>query len=202
MAVEVSLEVVAILADGLKEAVRARVFAGLQVVDVAVVGDAVDGALDQGVTEEGREHDLGLREDDAVLLHAADRGVRDSVDERAFIGGQDGLAFVGGDELGPLGLAFLRALIDIGGDGVGGVVSVQPFEGELVDGGADPESLGLFAGAGEIRLVVSGGLEQFLGAALVERLDAVIDDAFGDEVGHGDRCLVFWVVVERVRARR
>ena len=137
-----------------------------------------------------------------MLLHAADRGVRDSVDQGAFIGGQDGLAFVGGDKLGPLGLALLRALVDLGGDGVGGVVSVQPFEGELVDGGADPESLGLFAGAGEIRLVVSGGLEQFLGAALVERLDAVIDDAFGDEVGHGDRCLVFWVVVERVRARR
>jgi hypothetical protein len=39
---------------------------------------------------------------------------------------------------------------------------------------------------------MGGGLEQFLGAGLVERLDAVIDDAFGDEVGHG-MVLVFWV---------
>ena len=184
MAVEVRLEVIAVLADGLQEILGAGTFAGLEVVDIPVVGDAVDGALDQRVADEGGEHDLGLGEDDAVLLHAADRGVGDGVDQLAFVGGQDGLAVVGRDELSPSGLAFLRALVDLRGDGVRGVVGVEPFKGELVDGGADAEGLGVLAGAGEVRLVVGGGLEQFLGAGLVERLDAVIDDAFGDEVGH------------------
>ncbi|OBQ42870.1 MAG: hypothetical protein AN484_15395 [Aphanizomenon flos-aquae WA102] len=185
MPVEVSLESILVFTDGLKEAVRAGVLASLQIVDVAVVGDAIDGALDQGIAEEGGEHHLGLRQDDAVGLHAGGSGVGHGVDEGTLFGGQDGLAFVSGDELGPLGLAFLRALVHVRGDGVGGVVSVEPFEGQLVDGGAYAQGLGLFAGAGEVSLVVSGGLEQFLRAGLVERLDAVIDDAFGDEVGHG-----------------
>jgi hypothetical protein len=34
---------------------------------------------------------------------------------------------------------------------------------------------------------MSRGLEQFLGSALVEGYDGVVDDAFGDEVWHGDR---------------
>ena len=40
--------------------------------------------------------------------------------------------------------------------GGGGVVGVEPFEGQLVDGGADAQGLGLFAGAVKVRLVMGG----------------------------------------------
>ena len=67
-AIEVGLEVVAVSPDRLEDASRGRVLSGLEVVEIAIGSNAVDGALQLHSAVIGGEHELGHLELDAHTL--------------------------------------------------------------------------------------------------------------------------------------
>ena len=166
--IEVSLEVVAVGADGLEEARGGRVFAGLEVVQVAVgFADRVDSGLDVYVHERSHEHELGRLELEAVPVNAAERSRRDLEGLLGLVGAEDGRSRLEGRREGLVsGLAVLRATIADRGDGEGGL-GLGLVQDEGVDVGADAEGLGRLALGVDVLHEVGRGLEQFLGARVV-----------------------------------
>ena len=127
-----------------------------------------------------------------MALDATHRGGGNLMSLGGLLVAQDGSArFKGGGEGLVSGLAVLRAAVADGGDGEGeaGLLGLQD---QGVNVGAEAEGLGRLAGGGGVEVEVSRGLEQFLGAGVVQRLDGVIDDAVGDDVGLDDGLHGYW----------
>ena len=85
------------------------------------------------------------------------------------------------------GLAVLGAAVAVGG-GDKLLIEHLGLEHGAVNERAHTQGLGLLALLVEVGLVVGRGLEQLFGAAVVERLNAVVEDAVGDDVGLDSHC--------------
>ena len=142
----------------------------------------------------GREHQFGRVEGDVKTLQGHLRVGGNKVALGGLLGADDGHAGLEGRLEGHVGLlALLGAAVDLGGSDEL-LVQHLGLEDGAVDQRAHAEGLGLLALLVEVGLIVGRGLKQFLGAGVVERLDAVVDDAVLDGVGwdtHG----VVWVLV-------
>ena len=119
------------------------------------------------------EHDLGRVELHAEALEGEAGGGGDEVAHGGLFRVEDGLACVGGGELSPRGLAFLRAAVAVRGGGVE-VVEGVGLEDRGVNEGAEAQRLRLFLGRVDVGLIVRRRGQHVLRGGLVERREGAV----------------------------